>query len=90
MWVDRADFDVRYLEIELEGGAGVRLVPMPLANFKSLRGKVEVMSILSTQFSDVPQTKHPEQVTALEEDKIMAYYGSGHLYAVPERLGPLL
>ena len=90
LWVDRADFDVRYLEIELENGGGIRLLPMPMVDFNRLRGKVNVASILSTQFSDVPQTKHPDQITALEEDKICAYYGSGHLYATPERLGPIL
>ena len=89
LWVDRADFDVRYLEVEIEDGT-TRLLPMPMANFNSLRGRVDVASILSTQFADVPTIKHPELVTALEEDKICAYYGGGHLYATPARLGPLL
>ena len=30
------------------------------------------------------------QVTRREEDKIMAYYSSGHLYATPSRSEPLL
>ena len=89
MWVDRADFDVRYLEVELEAG-GTRLLPMPLVHYNRLRGKINVASILSTQFNDVPTIKNPDQVTALEEDMISAYYGGGHLYAIPSRLGPLL
>ena len=90
LWVDRADFDVRYLEIELADGGGTRLLPMPMANYNRLRGKIDVASILSTQFADVPTIKSPDQITALEEDKISAYYGGGHLYATPARLGPLL
>ena len=90
LWVDRADFDVRYFEIELENGGGVRLLPVPMANYKRLRGRVDVASIMSNQFGGVPETKKPDEITALEEDKISAYYGGGHLYATPARLGPLL
>ncbi len=89
LWVDRADFDVRYLEVEIEDGT-TRLLPMPMANFNRLRNRIDVASILSTQFADVPTINHPDQITALEEDKISAYYGGGHLYATPARLGPLL
>jgi photosynthetic reaction center H subunit len=49
-----------------------------------------VKSILSTQFAHVPTTKHPEQITLLEEEKVMAYYGGGTLYATPDRQEPLL
>jgi photosynthetic reaction center H subunit len=49
-----------------------------------------VKSILSTQFAQVPSTKHPEQITLLEEEKVMAYYGAGTLYATPERQEPLV
>ena len=35
-------------------------------------------------------TKLAEQVTLLEEEKIMAYYGAGTLYATPQRQEPLL
>lgn len=90
LWVDRADYDVRYLEVELENGGGVRLLPMPMAKYNRFRGRVEVASITAPHFVDVPQTKHPDQITALEEDKISAYYGGGHLYALPGRLGPVL
>jgi photosynthetic reaction center H subunit len=38
----------------------------------------------------VPTTKHPDQVTLLEEEKIMAYYGGGTLYAHPSRKEPLI
>jgi photosynthetic reaction center H subunit len=38
----------------------------------------------------VPGIASGSQITKLEEDRIMAYYASGHLYAVPSRLGPLV
>ena len=90
LWVDRADYDVRYLEVELESDSTTRLLPMPMAHYNRRRNKINVASIRSTQFADVPTIKNPDQVTVLEEDKIMAYFGSGHLYAIPSRLGPLL
>ncbi len=52
--------------------------------------RVLVGSILSTQFDDVPDLAHPDQVTRLEEEKIAAYYGGGHLYAEPSRQEPLI
>ena len=51
---------------------------------------VNVKSILARHFANVPATQSPDQVTKREEDRITAYYGSGHLYATPSRLGPLL
>jgi photosynthetic reaction center H subunit len=53
-------------------------------------GQVVVQSIFAKQFADVPATKHPEQITKLEEEKIMAYYGAGILYANPARQEPWL
>ena len=32
----------------------------------------------------------PTQVTQLEEEKIMAYFGAGLLYAEPSRVDPLI
>ena len=47
-------------------------------------------AILGSQFKDVPKTKSSEQITLLEEEKIMAYFGAGTLYATPERMEPLI
>jgi photosynthetic reaction center H subunit len=33
--------------------------------------------------------KNPEQITLLEEEKIMAYFGAGTLYATPQRQEPV-
>jgi photosynthetic reaction center H subunit len=38
----------------------------------------------------VPTTKHPDQITLLEEEKITAYFGAGTLYAEPKRSEPLI
>jgi photosynthetic reaction center H subunit len=36
---------------------------------------------MAGNWDDVPTTKSAEQVTVLEEDKIMAYYAGGTMYA---------
>ncbi len=87
LWVDRSEMLFRYLELEVAGGARV-LLPMNFARVEQRR--IRVKSILGSQFAQVPQTRQPEQVTLLEEEKIMAYYGAGTLYATPSRQEPLI
>jgi photosynthetic reaction center H subunit len=90
LWVDRAEVLFRYLEVEVPVQGGSRRVLLPI-NFSRIGDRqVQVRSILSTHFANVPVTRNPESVTLLEEDKIMAYYGGGTLYATPERQEPLL
>ena len=79
MWVDEPEQLVRYLEVKLEGGGGSRLIPMTLARIWG--EKVLVKSIFGEHFAGVPKHAAPRQVTKLEEDKISAYFGGGHLYA---------
>ncbi len=88
MWIDEPEQLVRYLEIELEGGAGKRLVPMTMARIRA--NHVKVRSIFGKHFPGVPQHASPRQVTLLEEDKIAAYYAGGTLYASEARLEPQL
>jgi photosynthetic reaction center H subunit len=88
-WVDRAETIIRYLEVEPNGGGRV-LLPINFAKVHGGLGQVRVQAILSTQFAQVPKLANPDQVTLLEEDKIMGYYGGGTLYAVPSRAEPLL
>ena len=87
LWVDRSEMLFRYLEVEVPG-AGRVLLPMNFARVQQRR--VMVISILGEHFARVPKTRSPEQVTLLEEEKIMAYYGAGTLYATPSRQEPLL
>lgn len=87
LWVDRSEMLFRYLEVEVAGGGRV-LLPMNFARVQQRR--ILVACILGHQFAKVPATRAAEQVTLLEEEKIMAYYGAGTLYATPERQEPLL
>jgi photosynthetic reaction center H subunit len=89
IWIDRAEATIRYLEVTLVAGPSV-LLPMPLVRVDATRGLVNVKSIMGGQFADAPMLANPDQVTLREEDRIQAYFASGHLYAEPGRLEPLL
>ena len=52
--------------------------------------QVKVMSIKGEHFANVPELASPDVVTLLEEDKIAAYFGGGHLFADPSFRKPLL
>jgi photosynthetic reaction center H subunit len=86
LWVDHMESMIRYFEVELTPGNNV-LIPLNFALIKE--GGVRVNSILSHQFNEVPKTKSNSQITLLEEEKVMAYYGAGTLYATPDRQEPL-
>ena len=92
VWVDRAEALIRYLEVEVTTSAGAKrvLLPLPFAKIDGRRSRVWVNAILGSQFADVPSTKSLDQVTKLEEDRIVGYYGAGTLYATPARQEPLL
>jgi len=92
VWLDRAEGLIRYLEVEVPTAAGPRnvLLPMTLSRVNRGRGEVAVKSILASQFADVPLIASPHQVTKLEEDKIVGYFGGGTLYATPARQEPFL
>jgi len=89
VWVDRSEVVIRYLEIELTGGKRV-LLPWNFSRVDKRRGRILVKSILARQFADVPATKSADRITLLEEDRIVAYYGGGHLYATASRAEPWL
>ncbi len=91
LWIDRAEYVMRYLEVEVPVTNGVRRVLLP-ANFAVVDGDrrtVTVRSIFAEHFPTVPGTKSMDQVTLLEEDKIMGYYGGGTLYASRMRQEPM-
>jgi len=64
------------------------MLPMNFARVQSK--KIAVQSILGNQFAEVPAIKSQDQITMLEEERVMAYYGAGTLYATPERREPLI
>ena len=90
LWVDRAEMMVRYFEVDM--GDRSILVPNTLAVFTkwSYKPAMIVNSINAAQFANVPLTKEPNRVTRLEEEKIMAYFCGGKLYANEWRQEPLL
>lgn len=88
LWVDRAEALFRYLELELPGGAQRVLVPMNFARVE--RGRVRVSALLGAQLASVPRTKNADSVTLLEEERIMAFFGAGTLYATADRQEPLI
>ena len=90
MWVDVPEQMVRYLTIDLnpEGSGKTRLIPINFCKIGSDR--VTVRSIYGAHFGGVPGIAKDDQVTLLEEEKIMAYFGGGTLYADPARTEPLL
>jgi photosynthetic reaction center H subunit len=88
VWVDRAESVIRYLEVT--AGARSILLPMNITEIKAATRTIRVHAIMGRHFADVPGTKNADQVTLLEEDKIMAYYGGGLLYASPSRAEPII
>ncbi len=90
MWIDVPEQMVRYLTVDLnpEGSGQTRLIPINFARIKNNR--VVVRSIYSQHFADVPGIKSGNELTLLEEEKIMAYYGGGTMYADPAREEPRL
>ena len=104
VWIDRGEFLIRYLEVELASvtpSSGLSVVgsqapgrkvllPMTMAVIGRSSRTVKVEAILSTQFADVPALEQPDRVTRYEEERVTAYYGGGYLYATPARTEPLL
>jgi photosynthetic reaction center H subunit len=92
VWVDQAEYLIRYYEVET-GEKGKKrnvLLPATLARVIGDKGQVLVKSILGSQFAAVPGQRKPDVVTRLEEEKIFGYYGAGTLYATPQRAESLL
>ncbi len=87
VWVDCSEMLLRYLEVELAITAdhGRVLLPMNMAKVHRRLRRVDVVSINAAHFKDVPRTASPQQITLLEEERVMAYYGGGYLYATEAR-----
>jgi photosynthetic reaction center H subunit len=90
MWVDVPESVVRFLTVDLnpEGSGKTRLIPINMARIKSDR--IVVRSLFAHNWDNVPTTAVADTVTLLEEEKIMAYFAGGTLYATAERLDPVL
>jgi photosynthetic reaction center H subunit len=90
VWVDRAEPQIRYLEMKVAKGGKQVLLPINFTRFDKKNRKINVKSIRGKHFANVPKLSKPDQVTLYEEDKICAYYAGGHLYAAADRSEPLL
>jgi photosynthetic reaction center H subunit len=91
--VDKAEYVLRYLEAEVPTGPTTSrriLVPANFIRYDAGRRKAHVKALFAKHFANVPGLRNPDQVTLLEEDKIMGYFGGGLLYASPQRLEPVL
>lgn len=93
VWIDQAESVIRYYEIKVSDEADARTVLLP-ANFAVVKTRpnlrLYVHAVKGAHFADVPLTASPDQITMLEEEKIMGYYGAGYFYAAPDRPEPLL
>ena len=102
VWVDQSEHIIRYLEVTTNSGKKV-LVPMFVCAVQKkdwLGGimpivsdqepLIDVTAIRSDQFDAAPTLEKPREITRYEEDRVMAYFGGGYMYATPERAEPWL
>ena len=94
LWVDRAEPQVRYYEVQLAGTERRIMLPAGFVQWPNFglwgNDRLLVKSITAAQFADVPAIRRDDQITLLEEDKVMAYFAGGHLYATAARSEPII
>lgn len=86
IWVDRAEHVVRYLVVDT--GTGAVLAPMAMALIRG--GRVSIDAINAADFAGAPKPASAETITRYEEERIVAYFGGGYLYANADRQEPWL
>jgi photosynthetic reaction center H subunit len=90
VWVDQMEMMIRFLEVTTGTGDAKRQVLVPINFTRIGRNDITVRAILARHFASIPGIRTAGQITLLEEEKIMAYFGGGTLYATPDRQEPLL
>jgi photosynthetic reaction center H subunit len=94
IWVDRTELQARYVEVAPADPAAAHvIVPMELVRVSTYMrggGVVKLASVTAAQLVAAPHPESPDVVTMREEDRIQAYFASGHLYAFPSREEPLI
>lgn len=90
LWIDVPEALFRYLQIEVATEGGPRQVLCPMGFARVTRDGVKVHALLAPQFAAVPQPRANDRLTLLEEERIVAYYGGGLLYADASRAEPLV
>lgn len=89
LWLDRSEMMFRYLEVQASSADGARRVLLPMNFARVSAAGVKVSSVLGHQLAQAPMPRQGESITLLEEEKIVAFYGAGTLYAEPGRAEPL-
>lgn len=90
VWVDTAEPQVRFYEVEVAAGGRRVLLPYGFAKVRARHRRIDVKAIHAAHFAEVPGTRGHDVVTLREEDQIMAYFAGGLLWADPRRAEPLL
>ena len=83
VWIDRSEYMIRYLEVELANSQKRVLVPMTMAVVKGGRKRVKVNALLASQFDNIPQLTRSDQITRDEEERVCASVRAGVAYSVP-------
>jgi len=92
VWIDRAEYIIRFFEAVLapELGGGTVLIPSTFVKIKNKEGIIRCDFISAADFAHVPVLRNPDVVTLLEEDKLMGYFAGGQLYGKAGRMEPVL
>jgi photosynthetic reaction center H subunit len=88
IWVDRAEHVIRYLEVDT--GSKKVLAPMAMSKVKGRAKQVVIDAINAVDFAAAPVPGTAGQITFYEEERIVAYFGGGYLYANSARQEPLI
>ena len=94
LWVDRAEPQVRYYEVALASSGKHVLLPTAYVQWPNFglwgNDRVHVKALTAALFDGVPGTRSQDEITMLEEERIMAWYAGGHMYAVASRSEPII
>lgn len=85
LWIDRGECMVRYYEVELGAGGRRVLMPATFCTTGIFTRTVKTEALLAHQFTGIPAHSDPDSVTLYEEERIVAFFGAGTLYATPDR-----
>lgn len=88
IWVDRAEHVIRYLEVDT--GTNKVLAPMAMSKVHGKKSLVVIDAINAADFAAAPVPGTAGQITFYEEERIVAYFGGGYLYANKARQEPLI
>ncbi len=88
IWIDTADRLIRYIEVATPTGSV--LAPMGMASVERKRRTIEIDALLGHQFAGAPATPANGQITLMQEELVLGYFGAGYLYATAARQEPLL